>query len=244
MNPTKTEILNEIRRTAKENGGTPLGTPRFEKETGIKVHKWRGVYWARWSEAVREAGFEPNKMTEAFNISHLITKFVELALELGRLPAKSDIQLKRRHDSSFPNWIVFRGFGSKDEILKKIIHYCGDAEKFSPVIAWCNERLRGLRQPLKSSPEGDVPPGFVYMIRHGTRREYKIGRTNNTLRREGEITIELPERVHPVHVITTDDPAGIEAYWHKRFEARRKNGEWFELSASDVAAFKRWRRIF
>lgn len=32
----KQHIISEIKRTAEENGGVPLGQARFQKETGIK----------------------------------------------------------------------------------------------------------------------------------------------------------------------------------------------------------------
>lgn len=45
--------------------------------------------------------------------------------------------------------------------------------------------------------------------------------------------------VEAIRTIRTDDSVGIEEYWHKRFDSKRKNGEWFALESSDVAAFRR-----
>ncbi|MFY9554652.1 MAG: GIY-YIG nuclease family protein [Blastocatellia bacterium] len=78
---------------------------------------------------------------------------------------------------------------------------------------------------------------FVYLLK--ARNFYKIGRSNALGRRERELAIQLPEKANTGHVIRTDDPIGIEAYGHKRFESKRRNGEWFELSAADVKAFRR-----
>jgi hypothetical protein len=76
------------------------------------------------------------------------------------------------------------------------------------------------------------------MMRSG--RRYKIGHTTSPVRRHREVRLELPDPTVLVHSIETDDPSGIEAYWHNRFRAKRvRDTEFFTLDANDVAAFKR-----
>lgn len=85
----------------------------------------------------------------------------------------------------------------------------------------------------------EVADGAVYMLKLG--RHYKIGKSFRVPQRHREIAIELPQKPDVIHVITTDDPSGIELYWHTRFAAKRTNGEWFALTREDIRAFKRRR---
>jgi hypothetical protein len=50
---SKINILEEIKRTAKTNGGMPLGKQRFFQETGIKESDWSGKFWTKWGDAVQ-----------------------------------------------------------------------------------------------------------------------------------------------------------------------------------------------
>ncbi len=233
----KQYILEEIKRTAEANGSVPLGRQKFLQETGIKESDWYGKYWARWSDAVREAGFAPNRMQGAYEEAFLIGKFVELLRELGRYPAAGDLLLKARNDPGFPSTSTFGRFGTRSQFASRIIEYCRGREDFEDVVHLCEPVAGDSRLQSDKPAEGSDDIGFVYLLKSG--RFYKIGKSNAVGRRERELAIQLPEKTSTVHVIRTDDPVGIEAYWHKRFAAQRKNGEWFELSGSDVKAFRR-----
>jgi hypothetical protein len=232
----KARILEEIRRTAAENGGVPLGSRRFEAETGIRTSEWEGKLWARWSDALREAGLGPNKMQEAYDSDKLLEVYARLALELGRLPSANDVRLKDRSDPKFPNNKVFERFGGKAELVQELVKYCRTRSGFDEVITWCESYAPRNKLAPDTAQEQETI-GFVYLVKSG--RFHKIGKSNAFGRREYELGLQLPERAKTIHVIRTDDPTGIEAYWHKRFEAKRKNGEWFELGAADVNAFKK-----
>ena len=56
-----------------------------------------------------------------------------------------------------------------------------------------------------------------------------------------ELQQTLPGKSKLVHIIGTDDPHGIEAYWHRCFAENRVHGEWFSLCAQDIATFRRHR---
>jgi hypothetical protein len=232
----KTHILEEIRRTAELNGGIPLGRSRFFAETGIRESDWIGKFWVNWSDAVREAGYEPNAKQQAFDENWLLEKLATLVRELGHYPVAAEIRMKAREDKEFPSHNVFSRFGRKAEIASALLTWCESNSGWDDVEAICAPLAEVPTE--ESAPSDSVPEfGYVYLLKSG--KYYKIGRSNSPGRREYELAIQLPERVKTVHTIKTDDPAGIESYWHQRFADRRKNGEWFELRREDVSAFRR-----
>lgn len=234
----KQDIINEIQRTAKANGGAPLGSRKFATETGIREQDWKGKLWARWSDAVQDAGYMPNEMRSAYSELELLEKYARLALQLGRLPAVADTRLSTRQGVEFPEWNTFtKRFGDKPRLIAKLREYCESRAEFSTVAEFCLHYAPRQRTEPLVEKSGSAQIGFVYLMK--SAKHYKIGKANATGRRHRELAIQMPERLNLVHEIKTDDPFGIEAYWHNRFADKRRNGEWFELSAADVAAFKR-----
>lgn len=235
----KEHIIAEIKRTAEQNEGKPLGRSRFQRETGIKESDWYGKHWTKWSDALREAGYQPNTMQGSYDGAYLIGLIVSLIKKLGRFPTRGDLRMEYHSRDDFPtDSTLFRRLGQKASVARKVIDYCENQPGLSSVIRICQPIANSEPvEPPSSTAEAPQKFAYVYLIRSG--KFYKIGKTDSIERRTYELKIQLPEKPRLIHHIKTDDAVGIEAYWHNRFRQRHKNGEWFELSAEDVNAFRR-----
>lgn len=240
MTASREHILREIRRLADDNGGKPVGVRRFAELTGVGQWEWMGRYWPRWSDAVREAGYEPGEwQTQVHDDDELLRILAELTREFGRQPTGPELRMRKRAHPEQPGGDVFRKrLGEKSVLYGKLLAFADTDPEFADVAKLLAAAApKALRPKVHSADRDPVVTGVVYLLRMG--EFHKIGKSNDPGRRVYEVGLRLPEKHELVHVIDTDDPSGIEAYWHRRFASQRANGEWFRLSLGDVAAFTR-----
>lgn len=231
MTDEKRIILAEIKRLYGEMGRSP-GLKAFVSATGIPAGRIVGRHWARWSDALAEAGFDSNELTKKFDSGELLQGLAVFMRSIGRYPSSNDLKLAKRNGVNVANHDVYPAhFGTAPQLRQALREFCVQTDGFADLVDLIPVDEAA---PTRSSP---VVNGHVYLLQNADH--YKIGRTDNLERRIKEISVALPVATTLVHTITTDDPVGIEGYWHRRFADRRANGEWFKLSRDDVAAFRR-----
>ncbi len=143
-----------------------------------------------------------------------------------------------RSRQDFPGHSTFTNhFGNKAGLVAALVEWVHENEDFADLIALLPEQKEELPERTENTSSPSPTEGFVYLLKSGNY--YKIGRSEELERRVKQISVALPEKVTLEHAIRTDDPPGIEAYWHRRFAERRAKGEWFRLTVADVRAFKR-----
>jgi hypothetical protein len=240
----KQYILGEIRRTAALNDSKPLGVDRFRTETGIAEHEWSGIYWARWSDAVSEAGFQPLEWTVGLCKEEILELLAKLVRQYRRYPTTKEILIEKRGNVAIPTpKAMVRKIGLKAEAIRKLSDYCSSNANYADVAEILAKEIGSadlgeeVREP-KLGARNLKPSGYVYLVKSG--RFYKIGFSENHWRRKSELHKQTSEGITEIHTIAAiDDAPGIEKYWHERFKEKRQHGEWFDLSAEDVSAFKK-----
>ena len=207
----KEQILNEIRRLAAEKDGSPPRQRRFLSETKIGNYEWN-KYWARWGGALVDAGFKPNEWIEERPLEEILEKLLEHIRELGRFPVVREFRLKTLRDPTFPSSATFWRLGGQQTVAALLREYCL-TKGYDDIARLCDLRVGRAVKSAVDPEHRQVPIGFVYLMKSG--RHYKIGRTNSIGRRGSELSIKIPIPPKTIHSIETDDPVGIEAYWHQ-----------------------------
>lgn len=232
----KERILSEIKRLAEANGGKAPGKGLFERETGIVESDWYGKIWLRWNDVVSEAGLEPNKMNQRLSRDLVLDKYAEVCRHYRKPPTKAELRYYAIEAPDFIGVNTFTAhFGNKNGMIvalrdRAIERNEDDLMAILPVV-------KVTPKPSINDNPSKTLEGWVYLLQSGAH--FKVGRSDELEKRVKQISVALPEKVDLVHAIKTDDPPGIEAYWHRRFADQRANGEWFKLTPADVKAFKR-----
>lgn len=75
--------------------------------------------------------------------------------------------------------------------------------------------------------------GWIYFIM-AENGLVKIGRSDNIVKRYGELRSMSPVKLELFHAVTTSNCINAEAWLHAQFAIRRDHGEWFNISAEDL----------
>ena len=136
------QILNEIRRLAKANGGQPPGFRLFERETGIPRSAWRGKYWGKWSDAVEEAGLNANIPRETIPEETFLAQLASLFKKLGKVPTVMEMKIRARNERDCPNpRSILSKFGSNDKMLERLKQWVAGKKEFADVELLLAERV-------------------------------------------------------------------------------------------------------
>jgi hypothetical protein len=214
---TKEEILSEIHRYVAANDGVIPGERTFATATRIKQGAWKGKYWARWTEAIKAAGYDPNTLTQKIPDEDILEKLASFITGLGYFPVRDEINVQARTVAGFPVWqTVKKRYGGMPETATALLEY-GRRVGNTALAELCVARLQ--REALKPAPRVDAKSkalaysGYVYLKYSPSLRLYKIGKADNPNKRGAGISLLLPEDLVPKHEIKTDYPYILEKYW-------------------------------
>lgn len=103
---------------------------------------------------------------------------------------------------------------------------------------WPKSKARPKKQPrrsiLASQPTDETD--YVYLIRMGRTRLYKIGKSNDPQGRLVSLQSASPYKLKLLHTFKADNAAAAEESLHATLHDNRLEGEWFKLSDAQQKA--------
>lgn len=99
------------------------------------------------------------------------------------------------------------------------------------------DRERTVPMEVVGEPTGSPRGGYVYVLK--SAYGYKVGRTRNVPARMRAFGVHLPFMYSIELCAWFDDHVHAESHYHRMFEQKRINGEWFDLEPGEVDLVRR-----
>jgi hypothetical protein len=157
-------VIAEIRRLAEQNGVGP-GIRAFELETGILRREWMGRIWARWGDALADAGCEPNALTSRRDSEEVLRFVAECCLAIGRWPGTQDFRLYARNSPGFPASNTIDNHYPKRSILANALRTW--VRRPENVSFASLETILPEAKPVAVETSRNEKYGHVYLLRAG-----------------------------------------------------------------------------
>jgi len=135
----------------------------------------------------------------------------------------------------FEQWKENESWSQQVAIVEKCRKYAGQDKTIDKFLSM-NDGTHVREQNPQNGRRQRTMAGYVYLLKSG--ESYKIGHARNVTNRMLQIKPAMPHEVVLVDSIYTEDRYELEASMHEFFADKRLNGEWFNLSDSDVEMFK------
>jgi len=147
-------ILSEIKRLAAATGKPP-GVAAFTRDTGIAQSNWYGVIWARWSDALSEAGLQSNTLQGRFDSAAVLRRLAEISRDRKAVPTTPEIKILRRSDLSMPNpKTITAHFGNREELMEALREFCIENEGFESLLSSLPISQRNKSKPPRQTVQG------------------------------------------------------------------------------------------
>lgn len=230
MEWTREQILAEFKRVTAKNAGRPLGQRAFEKL--IPNRFWR-YKWESYGALCRDAGFPANSRPSRHADDALLAALIPFVRARRKFPTYREQAVERHNNNAFPspNSLISH-FGSQAGATTALLAYSRQRPNLGDIVEILTAGENRSQTGGMTVPDPVVGFGYVYLFKYSQKR-YKVGKSDSPPNRHAALG-----RPEIIHFIRTDDPDGIEKYWHERFKERDLGHEMFALTLADVNAFK------
>lgn len=250
---TKDEIIKTVQEWSRINYSRTPSEKIIREE--LKIPRWEwNAFWIKVTDLQREAGLQPQGFDKSkYAKDDLCDKFIKVIREEGTLPSRAYLDFRHKQDPEFPSSGTFYdrlGQHKNGTLATSILGYIKDKQAYEDIFTICNALLEKKDDAESENSSVVNSVGYAYLLKTKLLKStaYKIGKTKDIESRMRQLRQQSNDN-QLLHKIKTDDVDGLEGYWHLRFSAKRlyphkPKDEWFKLSPSDIAAFRRWKRIF